>query len=129
MMKTKAFHIVRTVQFLFLTTYATYLSLTPNPGDVFASVWDKFLHVICWLGLCLSLRIAVTQTRYFPAAALGLFAYSILIEIVQHTLPPREFSVADIVANAVGIISGLAVAATYTFFLSLFYGNTIGKKQ
>ena len=36
-------------------------------------------------------------------AAIALFAYGTMIELIQHRLPYREFSVADLLANGAGI--------------------------
>jgi VanZ family protein len=92
-------------QFVLLTGYATYLSLVPQPGAVFESVWDKLLHVICWFVLTLSLRVAWPTARFPVWAALGLFLYSVLVETVQHFVPERDFNPYDLVGNGVGIVA------------------------
>lgn len=97
-------------QFVVLTGYATYLSLVPNPGSVFESVWDKLLHVVCWFVLTLSLRVAWPTPRFPWWAALGLFAYSLMVEILQHLTPERDFSPYDLVGNGVGVIAGYSLA-------------------
>jgi VanZ family protein len=38
-----------------------------------------------------------------------LFGYSVLIEIFQHFIPNRGFSLLDILANTVGLLCGLAL--------------------
>jgi len=97
-------------QWLVLTSIATYLSLVSDPGPVFVSVWDKLLHVICWFVLLLSLRLAWQRLPGFYWGALGLFAYSTLIEILQTLNPDRQFSLGDVIANGVGIALGCVVA-------------------
>lgn len=97
-------------QFVLLTGYASYLSLVPSPGDVFESVWDKLLHVICWFVLTGSLRIAWPTPRFPWWAPLGLFGYSLLVEVLQHFAPDREFSPYDLVGNAVGVVIAYLLA-------------------
>lgn len=101
---------LRRVQFVVLTAIATYLSLVPKPGAVFEASPDKFLHLLCWGVLLVSLWLACGQKNFRVWMAPVLFAYSVLVEIGQIWVPNRYFSVADIVANGAGILlGGLAV--------------------
>lgn len=97
-------------QFLALTGYATYLSLTPDPGGVFASVWDKLLHLVGWFGLTLSLRAAWAHPRFPWWAVLALFLYSVGVESLQHLVPERDFNPYDLLGNATGILAGYLLA-------------------
>ncbi|MEX1033356.1 MAG: VanZ family protein [Cellvibrionaceae bacterium] len=99
------YRIAAWAQFFLLTIYATYLSLTPNPGSVFTSVWDKLLHVICWFALTVSLRAAWPKSGFPVWAALVLFGYSVMVETLQHFTPAREFSGYDLIGNALGVIA------------------------
>ena len=105
----RGFIIVAWAQFFLLTGYATYYSLAPSPGDTFDLFWDKALHFICWFVLLMSLKLPWILRPKLWLGALVLFAYSILIEVLQFLMPPREFSAFDIIANASGIISALAL--------------------
>lgn len=98
---------LRIVQFVVLTGYVTWLYLVPEPGGVFDFFWDKLLHVLSWLVLCLSLRLAFPFQK-FIWPVLWLFVYSILVEAVQYFMPPRQFSMLDVLANGVGILLALA---------------------
>lgn len=97
-------------QFLALTGYATYLSLTPDPGGVFTSVWDKLLHLVGWFGLTLSLRIAWTRPRFPWWAITALFLYSVGVESLQHLVPERDFNPYDLLGNGLGILAGYLLA-------------------
>lgn len=97
-------------QFVLLTGYATYLSLAPSPGSVFESVWDKLLHVICWFVLTLSLRLAWPRSSFPLRAALGLFAYSVLVEFLQHFTPERHFNPYDLLGNGLGVVVAYILA-------------------
>ena len=97
------------LQFVLLLTIASYLSLVPKPGAVFESSPDKFLHLLCWGVLVISLHLALERPRAAWKPAAGLFIYSILVEIGQIWVPNRFFSVADIVANGAGIACGMLI--------------------
>lgn len=97
-------------QFVILTGIATYLLLTPLSGEVFETANDKALHIIGWMGLTLSLRIAWPTPRFHYWAPCAVFLYSILLETLQHFVPERHFSVLDLVANGVGVFLGYVVA-------------------
>lgn len=97
-------------QWLVLTAIATYLSLASNPGDVFISVWDKFLHVLCWFVLTLSLRIAWLHWPWFLVGAFALFIYASVVELLQGLNPARDPSFADIIANGLGVVLGYLFA-------------------
>ncbi len=98
---------LKIVQFIVLAGYVTWLNIAPlSFGDI-EFFWDDLAHASCWLILCLSLRLALPR-RKFIYPAVWLFAYSVLVEVVQHFLPYREFSMLDILANGVGVLLALA---------------------
>lgn len=92
------------VQFFVLTAIATYLSLVPKPGAVFEASPDKFLHLLCWGVLLVSLWLASGIKGFRLWMIPALFGYSVLVEIGQIWVPNRFFSYADIVANGAGIL-------------------------
>lgn len=97
-------------QFIVLTGVATYLLLIPLSGEVFHSTNDKVLHLVGWMGLTLSLRIAWPTLRFPFWAPLAVFLYSILLEVLQHFVPARHFSLLDLVANGAGVLVGYVLA-------------------
>jgi len=97
------------VQFFVLAGIATYYLLAPSPGDSFDNVWDKALHFAGWFILLCSLKIPWLLRSKFWLPALLLFAYSILLEVLQQFSPPREFSVNDMLANGLGILTAFAI--------------------
>lgn len=104
-------------QFIVLTAIATYLLLTPLPGAVFQSSNDKLLHVIGWMGLTLSLRIAWPTLRFHYWAVMAVFLYSVLLELLQNLVPQRHFSVLDLLANGAGVILGYILARLFWPFV------------
>ena len=97
---------IRRSQFVVLTTIATYLSLVPKPGAVFEASPDKFLHLLCWGVLLVSLWLACGVKGFRMWMVPALFGYSVLVEIGQIWVPNRYFSFADIIANGAGILLG-----------------------
>lgn len=67
---------------------------------------DLVLHFLGWIVGGVSGRWAYPRARE-PLVGGGLWAYSLLIEIVQIFVPTRSFEVGDLVANGAGIVVGL----------------------
>ena len=90
-----------------------YLSVTPDPvraptvdnfktGHIVAYAWCMLWFAQIWRGL--GKRIAV---------ALALIALGIALEFLQDMLPwHRDFAVADMVDDAIGVATGYALALT-----------------
>ena len=80
-------------------------SATPGPSIG----WDKLDHFAAFAMLALN---AVLVWRYESAAgiAAALWVYGVLIELVQTQIPGRSGEVGDVVADALGITIGLALA-------------------
>ncbi|MFO7529251.1 MAG: VanZ family protein [Marinobacter sp.] len=67
---------------------------------------DKINHLIAFLELTILTRLAWPELRalwYVPA----LLLFGLGIELVQATLPYRDFSLKDLLADGVGIAIGL----------------------
>ncbi|MCP5160866.1 MAG: VanZ family protein [Hahellaceae bacterium] len=98
------------LQFWVLLSLATWLSLTPQPGEVFEHFWDKGLHLFCWMTLFLSAQLGygkLSAPRHDWRWMTGLFVYASQVEILQYFVPGRFVSFADAVANSLGLAAGL----------------------
>ncbi|PSF05146.1 teicoplanin resistance protein VanZ [Marinobacter fuscus] len=83
-----------------------FLATTSNTYPVPASANDKINHVIAFLELTLVTRLAwprLPALWYAPA----LLAFGFSLEVVQATLPYRDFALSDVAADALGIGLGL----------------------
>ena len=82
-----------------------YLATTTRQIEVIAHSWDKLNHLAAFavLYLLLSAGFGVLQIR---GKILLLMAFAVQIELVQHFIPGRDFSLADIVADGAGIAMG-----------------------
>lgn len=92
--------------FALALTVVTTLALTPNL-DLPISLWDKANHALAYFVL------TFLADHSFPSSSpgkphltifLGLFAYGVLIEILQGQIPSREASLLDMVANGTGLV-------------------------
>ena len=93
-------------QFILLLLLYTYLSLTGTPGDHVPLYNDKLMHFVGYMLAGLSISAAAPN---WPLMNKWLFllCYSSLIEMLQHWVPVREFSLGDVLANGLG--AGLGV--------------------
>lgn len=91
--------------FLLLVLITTYSSLTPVNHKIFEMFWDKFGHAIGYFFLIATLDLGFRTFHHFPAKFISLFTYGLALEIIQHFIPGRTFSLLDLVANAVGLLA------------------------
>lgn len=107
--------------FLLVLVLVTALALRPGaPGQTSLLGWDKLDHVSAFGALGLLARMGWPQSRWiYPAIALA--GYGLLIELVQASpLVHRTASVADLVADAIGIALGLVLALGVGRVMRLF---------
>ncbi len=74
----------------------------PNPGT-----WDKLNHTLAYLVIGTAGFLGYPTRRGLIAVAVGLFLLGGGLELIQTQLPKRYGSLADVVANTVGL--GLAL--------------------
>lgn len=94
------------LQFYCLLAVYIYLGLTPNPEAVVGDFNDLVMHFTGYFIAAFSISAARPNWTWWQKAVF-LVSFSIAIEIGQHFNPPRTFSLLDITANSLGVISGL----------------------
>lgn len=82
-------------------------SLAPSRG-VDLSGGDKMLHLIAYLGLALWFGGVYRPARY-PLVATALIALGLVLEVIQSHVG-RSMEVADMVANAAGVLGGIGLS-------------------
>lgn len=82
-----------------------FLATTANPYPVPASASDKINHLIAFLELTLLTRLSWPEAKALWLAP-ALLLFGLAIEGIQAGLPYREFSLADLAADGVGIALG-----------------------
>ena len=83
-----------------------YLATTSSPYPIPAAPIDKVNHLLAFLELTLLVQLGWPHGRRLPAL-LALAGYGLLIELIQGQLEHRDFSAADMLADAAGIGLGL----------------------
>ena len=97
------------VVFVGVLVAVSYLALTPTPPKAADLGWDKLNHFSAFGTLTVLGGLAWGRTQW--RVALGLLAYGGLIELLQTQVPGRAADWADLLADGIGIVLGLAVLA------------------
>ena len=87
-----------------------HFATAPLEEVPFAGLGDKVLHIGAFLTLAALLDFAFPATPFGRGKVAALLAYGMMIEIVQHFVPFRTFSLLDWLADAVGIALYVAAA-------------------
>lgn len=87
------------------------LGLMPSADTGGIPRGDLIAHLGGWIIGALSGRVAYPRLRA-TGLGLGLWIYSLLIELAQMAVPTRSFELLDLVANATGIVLGLLLWTT-----------------
>ncbi|MCU7811416.1 MAG: VanZ family protein [Candidatus Thiodiazotropha sp. (ex Notomyrtea botanica)] len=85
---------------LVLVGYLSFGQLEETPV---ADINDKFGHVAAFLCLAFLLDFAWPKHHWGLYKLLPLLAYGLFIELVQHYLPYRNFSLWDLAADGLGL--------------------------
>ncbi|MFK8027891.1 MAG: VanZ family protein [Gammaproteobacteria bacterium] len=86
-----------------------FLSLSSAPHSV-PMVWnDKLIHCISYFLLMMVLDFSYNASKQLLIKAVLILIYSGLIEYAQGFIPGRETSLADLLANGVGIMLFIAL--------------------
>ncbi len=96
---------------LFWLVFATllFLTLTPQPQQpIKLQNIDKLFHFIAFAGFTALLKIAFQRLKRITIISLSI-ALGVLIEVIQYFIPNRGFSFADMLADALGALIGLAL--------------------
>jgi len=94
-----------------LVLAVTVLSLIPVEADL-SEGRDKWSHWLAYGSLMLWFSMLHTRQMTRVWIALSLVAMGVLIEFLQGQTGYRSFDVHDMVANALGVLSGWVVALT-----------------
>ena len=87
-----------------------WLSLTPQPPRVDFEQSDKVGHFLAYGGVMFWFCVLYRQPRTRLAYAIGFIAMGVGIEYIQGWTGYRSFEVYDMVADALGVLLGWAVA-------------------
>ena len=80
------------------------LATTPLEFPIVSGINDKLNHIFAFFVLSLLTNFSFPEKKFFPTIFLSLMSYGMAIEIIQHFLPYRMFSLFDVAADALGIL-------------------------
>ena len=84
---------------------ASWLALTPNPIEMPQGMQlDKLAHLATYLLLAFLVDASWPDRGFGLPKWAFLLGYGIAIELIQSQIPNRVFSLADVAANATGIV-------------------------
>lgn len=96
---------VKIAAFILYALFVSLVSLAPGSG-VPIEGWDKLLHFLTY-GLFAVFGFGIVGTRKgYLFVCLGIVAFSGLIEVGQSFVPGRFMSAYDLLANALGVVTG-----------------------
>ena len=88
----------------------TWMALTPLPEVIQENINDKLGHALVFLFLAALAHAGWPDSGFGWRHGLWLMAYGIFLECAQYFVPGRFFSVADMVADGMGIAAWLPLA-------------------
>ena len=83
----------------------TYLATTALEFAIVSSINDKINHLVAFLVLALLLDFSFPISHFNTDKIFSLIAYGVSLEIIQHFLPYRMFSLFDIGADILGLLA------------------------
>ncbi|NBC48947.1 MAG: VanZ family protein, partial [Gammaproteobacteria bacterium] len=89
--------------------YLAFLPATEVPG----LSWDKANHLLAFAVMTALAAFGWPTRRSAFSLWVPLLGYGLLIEIIQHVLPTREFSLLDWAADGLGILAALGLIALW----------------
>ncbi len=105
-MKLSRMHIyIFRVLLLVTLIVVTFLATTSLQFTIVPSIYEKLNHFAAFLVLALLLDFSFPNSRFNSVKIFALIAYGFSLEIIQHFLPHRIFSLFDIGADSLGMFA------------------------
>jgi len=80
------------------------LATTPLEYPMVSGINDKLNHIFAFFVLALLSDFSFPDKKFFLAIFLPIMGYGVTIELIQHFLSYRMFSLFDVAADAMGIV-------------------------
>ena len=87
-----------------LMVLGLWVATTPLTGYVLPKLNDKLVHMVVFFGFALLSDLATARKPFWLWKGIPLLCYGALVEILQNFTAYRSFELADIIADAAGII-------------------------
>ena len=86
-----------------------WLSLAPHDAIPEVDVWDKLVHFLVYAALAVFGGFAFSAGRTGVTVGVLLITYGCMLEIAQIYVPGRSGTVADAIADGLGVLSGMFI--------------------
>lgn len=97
----------------------TVVSVLPGETVPQVGLWDKLQHAISYAAIAALGGAGFGAARARLFIALGLITLGAVLEVAQIYVPGRSGEFGDGVANAIGVVAGLAVICLITYLWSV----------
>ena len=87
-----------------------WLSLAPQDIVPGVDIWDKLAHFLAYAVLALCGGFAFSVHRIGVTVGGSLIDYGSILEISQIFIPGRSGSIADAIADGLGVLAGMVIA-------------------
>lgn len=81
-----------------------FFATAPLDNTVIVHVWDKLQHLVAFLVLAVLLDYSFPLNQFNLRKFMLLVSFGLLIELIQHPLQHRYFSLLDVFADGVGAL-------------------------
>ncbi|MEE9303494.1 MAG: VanZ family protein [Thiotrichaceae bacterium] len=99
-----AFKISTRLLLIFLMVLGLWVATMPLTGYALPKVNDKLVHLVVFFGFALLTDLATARKPFWLWKGLPLLCYGAFIEILQNFTVHRSFELADLAADAGGIV-------------------------
>ena len=97
----------------FLMICGVYFAMRSMAGPSSLAINDKVMHAAVFFCFAFLVDLVTSNTPYWKWKGIPLLAYGLFIEICQTLTPTRQFELADLAADAAGIIIYLGVKSLF----------------
>ena len=93
----------------------TWLGFTSEPYPIPSAASDKVNHLMAFMELAILTRLGWPQLGLMPPLVV-LTGFGLALELGQSITPWRDFSFADLLADAIGIVLGYGIMTLFFRF-------------
>lgn len=93
------------IAFIAYGILVVWASIRPGGGPHPIEHFDKLMHFVFYGSFAIIAAWCTDQFRHFVGLAIFIIGYGILMEYLQSFVPSRYMSVADMLANTLGVVT------------------------
>jgi VanZ family protein len=112
-----------------MIAFVVYETLTSSPIGSGMKISDKFLHVAGYFGMMGWFVQIIHNSKHRLLLAAGFVCMGITLEFLQGWGGIRQYEVADMLANATGVMSAWLLALTRFSNILLLVESGLGKQD